>query len=101
MDWKGLGTLGVAVAFAIAGGPALANVNAGLTPAPPSVASLAPIPIAQETLATVDAQAESSRAAQSPPFHHRQDRWVHSREHRDHIGKKAPKSATNTAAQAN
>ena len=102
MDRKVLGTLGAAFALAIASGPAVANVDANLTPSQPLAASIAPIAIAQETLASVDASpAAPEHAAQLAQFHHRRDRWVYTRHHHRHVAKKVSKSTTSVALKAN
>jgi hypothetical protein len=102
MDRKVLGTLGVAFAVAIVpGGPAMANINADLTPARLSAVSLDPTPHAQETLASVDATpAEPPHAAQSTQPHNRYG-WVYPRHHRHHVVKKSSKSPTSVASKAN
>jgi hypothetical protein len=56
IDKKETRVFGVAAALAIAaGGPAAANVNAGLTPTRSFTEPLSPIPKVEETLASVDA----------------------------------------------
>ena len=102
MDRKVLGTLGVAFTLAIAaGGAAVADINADLTPQPSFAVSIDPTPKAQETLASVDAApAKPLRAAPSNQLHSRH-RWVYWRDHHHYVVKKSSKSPTNVVSKAN
>jgi hypothetical protein len=77
MDANVIAALGVASALAIvAGGPAAANVDAGLGPAH-SFGLLSPVPKAEETLASVDATSMEPPQGAGLPQVHRHYRSSH------------------------